>query len=50
MRSPISRVALVFVHFPHDEVVDVGEWVGLVQIGEVFEREVLLYVLDDMCV
>ena len=25
----VYRVALVFVHFPHDEVLDVGKWVGL---------------------
>ena len=29
---------LVLVHFPHDEVLDVGKWVGLVHIWEVFER------------
>ena len=26
----VSRVALMFVDFPHDEVLDVAEWVGLV--------------------
>ena len=31
-------VALVFVHFPHDEVLDVGKWMGLVHVWEVFER------------
>ena len=25
-----------FVHFPHDEVLDVGKWVGLVHVWEVF--------------
>ena len=26
----VGRVTLMFVDFPHDEVLDVGEWVGLV--------------------
>ena len=26
----VSRVTLMFVDFPHDEVLDVAEWVGLV--------------------
>ena len=34
----VHRVALVFVHFPHDEVLDVGKWVCLVHVWEVFER------------
>ena len=34
----MHRVALVFVHFPHDEVLDVGKWVCLVHVWEVFER------------
>ena len=34
----VYRVALVFVHFPHDEVLDVGKWMGLVHVWEVFER------------
>ena len=29
----VHRVALVFVHFPNDEVLDVGKWVGLVHVG-----------------
>ena len=33
----VYRVALVFVHFPHDEVLDVGKWMGLVYVWEVFE-------------
>ena len=34
----VYRVALVFVHIPHDEVLDVGKCVCLVHVGEVFER------------
>ena len=34
----VHRGALVFVHNPHDEVLDVGKWMGLVYIWEVFER------------
>ena len=34
----VHRVALVFVHFPHDEVLDIGKWVCLVHVWEVFER------------
>ena len=34
----VHRVALVFVHFPHDEVLDVGKRVGLVHVWEDFER------------
>ena len=34
----VHRVALVFVHFPHDEILDVGKWVSLVHVWEVFER------------
>ena len=34
----VHRVALVFVHFPHDEVLVIGKWVCLVHVGEVFER------------
>ena len=34
----VHRVALVFVHFPHDEILDVGKWVGLVHVWKVFER------------
>ena len=33
----VHRVALVFVHFPHDEILDVGKWVGLVHVWKVFE-------------
>ena len=34
----VHRVALVFVHFPHDEILDVGKWMSLVHVWEVFER------------
>ena len=34
----VCRVALVFMHFSHDEVLNVGKWVGLVHVGKVFER------------
>ena len=34
----VHRVALVFVHFPHNEVLDVGKRVGLVHVWEVYER------------
>ena len=33
----VYRVALVFVHFPHDEVLDVGKRVCLVHVWEVYE-------------
>jgi ABC-type polysaccharide transport system permease subunit len=45
----VRRVALVFVHFPHDEVLDMGEWVCLFHFREVFEREVLMQVLYNVC-
>ena len=34
----VYRFALVFVYFPHDDVLDVGKRVCLVQVREVFER------------
>ena len=34
----VYRAALVFVNFPHDEVLDVDVWVCLVHVWEVFER------------
>ena len=36
----------MFVDFPHDEVLDVGERVGLVQVREILERRVLVEVFD----
>ena len=42
----VGRVTLMFVDFPHDEVLDVGERVGLVQVREVFEQRVLVEVVD----
>ena len=46
----VHRVALVFVHFPHDEILDVGKWMSLVHVWEVFERRMLVQILYDMCV
>ena len=43
----MHRVALVFVYFPHDDVLDVGKRVSLVQVREVFERQVLMEILHD---
>ena len=40
---------MVFVYFPHDDVLDVGKGVSLVHVWEVFEREVLVQVLYDVC-
>ena len=34
----VYRVALVFMLFQHDEILDVGEWMSLVHVWEVFER------------
>ena len=34
----VRRVALVFMHFSHDEILNVGKWVGLVHVWKVFER------------
>ena len=42
----MGRVTLMFVDFPHDEVLDVGEWVGLVEVWEVCERRVLVEIVD----
>ena len=42
-------LALVLVSFSHDQVLDVGQWVVLVQVGGVLERVVLLEELDDVC-
>ena len=42
----VGWVTLMFVDFPHDEVLDVGERVGLVQVREVLERRVLVEIVD----
>ena len=47
--SLVVWLALMLVSFPHDQVLDVGQWVVLVQVGGVLERVVLLEELDDMC-
>ena len=47
--SLVIWLALVLVSFSHDQVLDVGQWVVLVQVGGVLERVVLLEELDDMC-
>ena len=44
----MHRVALVFVFFPHDDVLDVGKRESLVQVQEVFERQVLMEILHDV--
>jgi len=33
----VGGVALVFMHFTHDKVLDISEQVCLIQVGEVFE-------------
>ena len=47
--SLVIWLALVLVSFSHDQVLDVGQWVVLVQVGGFLERVVLLEELDDMC-
>ena len=42
----VFRVTLMFVYFPHDEVLDVGERVWLVQVREILERRVLVEIFD----
>ena len=37
------------MRFAHDEVLDVGEWMMLVLLREVFERTVLMEILYYMC-
>ena len=44
----VHWVALVFVYFPHDDDLDVGKRVCLVQVREVFERQVLMEILHDV--
>ena len=46
----VSRVSLMFVDVPHDEVLDIGERVCLVQVWEIFEWRVLVEVLDNVSV
>ena len=46
----MCRVALMFVYFPHDEILDIGERVCLVQVWEIFEWRVLVEVLDNVSV
>ena len=48
-KSLVIWLALMLVSFPHDQVLDGGQWVVLVQVRGVLERVVLLKELDDMC-
>ena len=47
--SLVIWLALMLVKFPHDQVLDVGQWVVLFQVGGVLGRVVLLEELDDVC-